>query len=127
LAKAVATEAKCCTFISVSSSDLLSKLLGESERLVNALFEVARTQKPAIIFINEIDSLCAQRGSYEHGRRHRRVVSEFLVQMQGVGKDQDGVVVIGATNLPWLLDSAIRFIFLFLNNSYISSIKIFCL
>ena len=69
---------------------------------------MARTQKPAIIFIDEIDSLCAQRGSYEHGRR---VVSEFLVQMQGVGKDQNGVVVIGATNLPWLLDSALGLYF----------------
>eukprot|EP00794_Sanderia_malayensis_P018885 gene18885-20787_t len=107
LAKAVATEANNSTFFSVSSADLMSKWLGESEKLVKTLFEMAREAKPAIIFIDEVDSLCASRGENE-SESARRIKTEFLVQMQGVGVDNDGILVLGATNIPWVLDSAIR-------------------
>jgi len=107
LAKAVATEANNSTFFSVSSSDLVSKWLGESEKLVKNLFEMAREHKPSIIFIDEVDSLCGSRSDNE-SESARRIKTEFLVQMQGVGNDTDGILVLGATNIPWQLDAAIR-------------------
>lgn len=107
LAKAVATEANNSTFISVSSSDLVSKWQGQSERLVKELFDLAREKKPCIIFVDEIDSLCSARSDTE-SESSRRIKTEFLVQMQGVGNDNDGILVLGATNIPWALDSAIR-------------------
>ncbi|XP_071959031.1 vacuolar protein sorting-associated protein 4-like isoform X2 [Antedon mediterranea] len=107
LAKAVATEADNSTFFSVSSSDLVSKWLGESEKLVRQLFDLAREHKPSIIFIDEVDSMCGERGSNE-SESARRIKTEFLVQMQGVGNNNDGILVLGATNIPWVLDSAIR-------------------
>jgi len=107
LAKAVATEANNSTFFSVSSSDLVSKWLGESEKLVKNLFTLAREHKPSIIFIDEVDSLCSARSDNE-SESARRIKTEFLVQMQGVGNDNDGILVLGATNIPWVLDAAIR-------------------
>lgn len=107
LAKAVATEANNSTFFSVSSADLVSKWLGESEKLVRNLFELAREHKPSIIFIDEVDSLCSSRSDNE-SESARRIKTEFLIQMQGVGNDNDGILVLGATNIPWVLDAAIR-------------------
>ncbi|KAI8790611.1 vacuolar protein sorting-associated protein 4A-like isoform X2 [Biomphalaria glabrata] len=107
LAKAVATEANNSKFFTVSSADLVSKWLGESEKLVKTLFQLAREHKPSIIFIDEVDALCGSRSENE-SESARRIKTEFLVQMQGVGNDTDGILVLGATNIPWALDSAIR-------------------
>mmetsp|Transcript_18160 Transcript_18160/g.30106 ORF Transcript_18160/g.30106 Transcript_18160/m.30106 type:complete len:449 (+) Transcript_18160:48-1394(+) len=106
LAKAVATEADS-TFFAISSSDLISKWQGESERLVRNLFEMAREAGRAIIFIDEVDSLCGSRSEGESDSS-RRVKTEFLVQMDGVGKSEGQVLILGATNVPWELDAAIR-------------------
>ena len=68
---------------------------------------MAREHKPSIIFIDEVDSLC---GSRDEGGSEatRRIKTEFLVQMNGVGNDDTGVLVLGATNIPWELDNAIK-------------------
>jgi len=68
---------------------------------------MARDRKPSIIFIDEIDSLCGSRSEGENDSA-RRIKTEFLVQMQGVGNSMDGVLVLGATNVPWELDQAMR-------------------
>jgi vacuolar protein-sorting-associated protein 4 len=128
LAKAVATEADA-KFFAISSSDLMSKWQGESEKLVKSLFELARKEEHAIIFMSvragewretasrgsdagaarltmrplvssdEIDSMCGSRSEGE-SESSRRVKTEFLVQMQGVSNTHDGLLVLGATNVP---------------------------
>lgn len=71
------------------------------------LFQMARESKPSIVFIDEVDSLCGTRGEGE-SEASRRIKTEFLVQMNGVGHDDTGVLVLGATNIPWQLDNAIK-------------------
>ena len=88
---------------------MVSKWQGESERLVKNLFEMARESNggKSIIFIDEVDSLCGSRSEGESDSA-RRIKTEFLVQMDGVGKNSGNVLILGATNVPWELDAAIR-------------------
>ena len=106
LAKAAATETGG-QFFSVSAANIVSKWMGESEKLIKGIFDLARKNKPAVIFLDEIDSVLSARNDNENDAT-RRLKTEFLIQMQGVGKDDDGVLVLGATNIPWGLDPAVR-------------------
>jgi SpoVK/Ycf46/Vps4 family AAA+-type ATPase len=96
------------TFFNVKVSSLLSKYFGESTKLISALYSVARRLSPAVIFLDEFESLTPSRGSVESGSE-RRIVSTLLSELDGLqGKDDDSfVMTICATNLPWLLDLAI--------------------
>ena len=107
LAKAAAAEVEA-TFFNVSASVLMSKWLGESEKLVRELFNLARDKQPSIVFIDEVDSIAQSRGGQEHDAL-RRVKTEFLTGMDGLSSKQtDRIVVIGATNLPYEIDAAFR-------------------
>ncbi|XP_049591925.1 fidgetin-like protein 1 [Syngnathus scovelli] len=96
------------TFFSISASSLTSKWVGEGEKMVRALFAIARCHQPAVIFIDEIDSLLSQRTDGEHDSS-RRIKTEFLVQLDGATTAaEDRILVVGATNRPQEIDEAAR-------------------
>lgn len=107
IGKCIASQVKA-TFFSISASSLTSKWVGEGEKLVRALFTVARCHQPAVVFIDEIDSVLTQRtdGEFEASRR---IKTEFLVQFDGAGaSSSDRILIIGATNRPQEIDEAAR-------------------
>ncbi|ESL07120.1 katanin-like protein [Trypanosoma rangeli SC58] len=107
IARAIANRAQC-TFLNISASSLMSKWMGDGEKLVRCLFAVAVVKQPSVIFIDEIDSLLSVRGEGEMDSV-RRIKTEFLVQLDGVATDRgDRVLLIGATNRPDELDEAAR-------------------
>jgi SpoVK/Ycf46/Vps4 family AAA+-type ATPase len=108
IGKAIAHESGA-TFFSISSSTLTSKWIGEGEKMVRTLFAVARYRSPAVVFIDEVDSLLTMRKSDEN-EASRRIKTEFLVQLDGAGNRKEGshVLMVGATNRPQELDDAAR-------------------
>lgn len=107
LAKALAEEMTDTTFFNISASSLTSKWVGDGEKMVRALFTVAKEMQPSIIFIDEVDSLLSTRSSTE-GDAAKRLKTEFLVQFDGAGTNvNDRVTIVAATNLPQNLDEAV--------------------
>ncbi|MGA9168931.1 MAG: CDC48 family AAA ATPase [Nitrososphaeraceae archaeon] len=106
IAKAVATTSEA-NFISVKGPELLSKWVGESEKGVREIFRKARQASPCIVFFDELDAVAPRRGRSE-GDAHvtERVLSQMLTEMDGL-EDLKGVVVIGATNRPDIIDEAL--------------------
>ncbi len=88
-------------------SDILDMYIGESERKLHGIFESARQQAPAVLFFDEIEAVGAKR-QYSHEGTSAKVVSQFLSEMDGFNQDNQGVLVLGATNVPWALDPAFR-------------------
>ena len=106
IAKAVATTSEA-NFISVKGPELLSKWVGESEKGVREIFRKARQAAPCVVFFDELDSVAPRRGgSEESSHVTERVISQMLTEMDGL-EDLKGVVVIGATNRPDIIDEAL--------------------
>jgi transitional endoplasmic reticulum ATPase len=106
VAKAVANESQV-NFISVKGPALMSKFVGESEQAVREMFKTARQAAPCIIFLDEIEALLPSRGA-GGGDSHvsERVLSQFLAELDGI-EELKGVLVLGATNRPDLMDVAV--------------------
>jgi transitional endoplasmic reticulum ATPase len=107
IAKAVATTSEA-NFISIKGPELLSKWVGESEKGIREVFRKARQAAPCIVFFDELDSVAPHRSGGEGGDSHvtERIVSQLLTEMDGL-EDLKGVIVIGATNRPDIVDEAL--------------------
>jgi len=106
LARATAGEINA-NFISVGISDILDMYIGQSERNLHAIFEKARKLKPCVLFFDEVDALGANRTDMKNSAG-KHVINQFLAEMDGVQYDNDGILVLAATNAPWHLDPAFR-------------------
>ena len=107
IGKCIASQSKS-TFFAISASSLTSKWVGEGEKMVRALFAVARVHQPSVVFIDEIDSLLTARSDNEH-ESSRRIKTEFLVQLDGASTTgEERILIVGATNRPQDLDEAAR-------------------
>ena len=93
-------------FISIGLSDVLDMWLGESERHLHEIFETARRNAPTVLFFDEIDALGQKRSQMRHSAG-RNIVNQLLAEMDGVTADNDGIFVLGATNHPWDVDTAL--------------------
>ena len=106
MARATAGEAKA-QFFSVAISDVLDMYIGESEQKLHALFEKARHSAPAVLFFDEIEALGGKR-QYTREGTASKLVSQFLSEMDGFARNNQGVLILGATNTPWAVDPAFR-------------------
>lgn len=103
-----ATAGECgAAFLNVSVADVMDMYIGESERKLHAVFEKARASAPAVLFFDEIEALGGKR-QYSREATTAKVVSQFLTEMDGFAQGNRGVLVLGATNVPWAVDPAFR-------------------
>ncbi len=106
LARAVAGELDA-RFLSVSLADVLDMFIGNSEKNVKELFEVARASAPCVLFLDELDAI-GQKRTLTRNSGMRTTVNQLLTELDGIGSDNEGVFVLGATNHPWDVDPALR-------------------
>jgi katanin p60 ATPase-containing subunit A1 len=107
MAKAVASRFET-TFFNVRCSSLASKWRGDSEKLIRVLFQMARHNAPATIFMDEADALLSERGTAQEHEASRRCKAELLVQLDGLESETEGnILFLASTNLPWAIDQAI--------------------
>lgn len=94
-------------FYSVSSAEIISKYVGESEKFTKCLFEIVKADKPCILFLDEVEALCGKR---EESNQNTKTLQQFLTQLDGITNSgsMEGVFVLACTNLPWALDEAMR-------------------
>ena len=106
IAKATAGQVNA-KFISVSLNDILDMWIGNSEKNLHEIFELARNNTPCVLFIDEIDALGASRSDMKQSSG-RHLINQFLQELDGIDSTNEGVLIIGATNTPWNLDPAFR-------------------
>lgn len=106
IAKATAGQVNA-KFISVGLNDILDMWIGNSEKNLHELFELARKNTPCVLFIDEIDALGASRSDMKQSSG-RHLINQFLQELDGIDHSNEGVLIIGATNTPWNLDPAFR-------------------
>lgn len=106
IAKATAGQVNA-KFISVGLNDVLDMWIGNSEKNLHEIFELARNNTPCVLFIDEIDALGASRSDMKQSSG-RHLINQFLQEMDGLDSTNEGVLIIGATNTPWNLDPAFR-------------------
>ena len=105
LAKAVANESKA-NFISIKGPEVMSKWVGESEKAVRELFKKAKQVAPSVVFLDELDAIAPRRGAYSGSHVTESVVNQLLTSIDGL-ESMEGVVVIGATNRPDIIDPSL--------------------
>ena len=104
IAKAISSNIDA-TFFNVPVSELISRYVGDSERIVSALYSVAKEKAPSVVFLDEIESLLRQRG--DGNKNAGAVLQQFLSQLDGFSTDDSFIMTVAATNVPWELDQAI--------------------
>jgi SpoVK/Ycf46/Vps4 family AAA+-type ATPase len=106
LARATAGEVNA-HFIAVGLHDVLDMYVGQSEKKLHGIFELARQNTPSVLFFDEVDALGAKRSDMRHSAA-RQVINQFLSELDGVTSDNEGILILAATNAPWHLDTALR-------------------
>lgn len=81
--------------------------VGQGEKNVKAIFSLARKLSPCVVFIDEVDSLMNKRGSDSSSKSHREIINQFMVEWDGLSSNNEGVIVMAATNRPFDLDDAV--------------------
>jgi SpoVK/Ycf46/Vps4 family AAA+-type ATPase len=107
LARAIAGELRA-RFFAVGLHDILDMYLGNSEKNLHQIFETARRHSPCVLFLDEVDALGHKRSNFNAGSGGRNVVVQLLNELDGIKDQNEGLFVIGATNQPWDIDSALR-------------------